>query len=226
VLRDRQPEPAAGGKPQPQRLAGRTDRLGGGELRWKATYFNRRITDLIDYDYDDPAFPNGIAVNVADRVKAQGGEAELSASLPGGWSLSASYTYARVRNRGSRVQRDRNPEQYAKGVIAYAPDDRPFGATASVNWTGDAYSTPSGFGRRNYGDYALVDLGFWLYPDGAARRHRFAVNVENLFDREYATRGIQSAVSDGGVLDGSNRRFLYFARGVPRTLRVSYGVGF
>lgn len=206
-------------------LGGRI-RVGGGVLRWKATYFNRRITDLIDYDYDNPAFPNGTYVNVPNKVKAEGAEAVLDATLPGGWSLLASYTYARVRDQGSSLQRNRNPEQYAKGAIAYAPDDRPFGANLTINWIGNVYSTASGFGRLNYGNYALVDLGVWLYPDGRARRHRFAVNLENAFDREYATRGFQSGVSDAGVLDGSNSRFLFFARGVPRTLRLSYGVSF
>ncbi|MET0251274.1 MAG: TonB-dependent receptor [Novosphingobium sp.] len=206
-------------------LGGRAG-LGGGELRWKATYFNRRITDLIDYDYDNPAFPNGTYSNVPGKVRAEGAEAQLDANFPGGWSLVASYTYTRVRNARSAVQRDRNPKQYAKAAIAFAPEESAFGANVTANWIGDVFSSPSGFGRRNYGNYALVDLGVWLYPDGAAQRHRFAVNVENLFDRDYATRGFRSAVSDAGVLDGSNRRFLFFERGVPRTLRASYGVAF
>jgi vitamin B12 transporter len=33
-------------------------------------------------------------------------------------------------------------------------------------------------------------------------------------------------VTDQGALDGSNSRFLYFSRGVPRTLRMSYGLSF
>lgn len=201
--------------------------LGSGELRWKATYFNRRITDLIDYDYDNPAFPNGTYTNVKDKVKAQGGELELEAALPGGWSALASYTYSRVRNEGASVQRDRTPTQYAKGTLSYAPTEHPFGGLITVNWIGNTYSSPPGFpARQNYGNYALVDAGIYLYPDGEARKHRFGINVENVFDKEYATRGFRSGVTDAGVLNGTNTRFQFFNRGVPRTLRMSYGVSF
>jgi vitamin B12 transporter len=206
--------------------AGGTLPAGAVTLGWKATYFNRRITNMIDYDYDNPAYPNGTYANLDGKVRSQGGEFELTARTAGGWNLNASYTYARVRKKGSSTQLDRNPRQFAKGTLSYAPEDRPFGANISVNWIGDVWSTASGFGRRNYGNYALVDAGAYLYVDGAARRNRFGVNVENLFNREYATRGYQSAVTDQGALDGSNSRFLYFSRGVPRTLRMSYGLSF
>lgn len=206
--------------------AGGTVPAGGIQLCWKATYFNRRISNMIDYDYDNPAFPNGTYKNIDDTVRSQGAELELDARLTGGWALSASYTYARVREKGASTQLDRNPKQYAKATMSYAPEDKPFGATINASWIGDVWSTASGFGRRNYGNYALVDAGAYLYLDGAARRNRFGVNVENLFNKEYATRGYQSAVTDQGALDGSNSRFLYFNRGVPRTLRVSYGLSF
>lgn len=201
--------------------------LGAGELRWKATYFNRRITDLIDYDYDNPAFPNGTYKNVTDKVKAQGAEMELEASFPGGLSALASYTYARVRNSGSSTQRDRNPRQLAKGGLSYSPADKPFGASIFASWIGDMFSKAAGsFPRRNYGNYALVDAGAYLYLDGNERRHKFAINIENIFDKEYATRGYRSGVTDAGVLDGTNSRFEFFNRGVLRTLRVSYGLSF
>jgi len=200
--------------------------VGAAQLRWKATYFNRRISDMIDTTYDDPAFPNGTYANLDGKVRSQGAELELGAGLPGGWNVSASYTYARVREKGTSTQLNRNPKQYAKANLSYAPEDRPFGASLNLNWIGDVWSTASGFGRSNYGNYALVDFGAYLYLDGAARRNRFGVNVENLFDKEYATRGYSSAVTDQGAMDGSNSRFLYFNRGVPRTLRMSYGLSF
>lgn len=190
-------------------------------LNWQATLFARRIDNLIDISYTDPAFPDGIYVNVDKRVNVQGAELELTARLNGGWELAASYTYTRSRNSGSDLQRDRTPSHLAHGSIAYTPVDIPFSANLSLDWVGDARSTVSGFGRRNYGNYVLVDAGFQLYPDGAAQRHRVGVNVENIFNKDYATRGYGSAQRD----DGSGR-FLYFTRGVPRTLRVSYGASF
>jgi vitamin B12 transporter len=200
--------------------------LGAASLGWKATYFDRRITDMIDSVYDDPAFPGGTYANLDGKVRSQGAEMELDARWPGGWGISASYTYARVREKGASTQLDRNPKQYAKAALSYAPEDQPFGASLNASWIGDVWSTASGAGRQNYGNYALLDVGAYLYIDGAARRNRFGVNIENLLDREYATRGYLSAATDQGVLDGSNSRFLYFNRGVPRTLRMQYGLSF
>jgi len=194
--------------------------LAGGLLHWQGTVFARRIDHLIDIDTANPAYPDGIYRNSESRVNVRGAEAVLGAVIADAWHLDASYTYARARNAGSSLQRDRTPEQLARGTVAWRPRTLPIGANASVNWVGDAYATASGFGRRNYGNYAIVDAGVQIFPD-AARRHRFGINVENLFDRDYATLGFQSAVPDSGV-----GRFLYFTRGVPRTLRVSYGMGF
>lgn len=200
--------------------------LGGGSLTMKASYFRRRITDLIDVSYDDPAYPDGIHVNADGKVLTDGAELVADAVWPGGWIASASFTYAHMRDKGSSRQRDRTPRQYGKASLAYMPQDRNFGARVAVNWVGDVTSTASGFGRINYGNYALVDVSAHVHPDGAARRHRFGIAIENLFNRAYATRGYASAVSDAGVLDGSNSRFLYYERGVPRTLRATYGVSF
>ena len=192
----------------------------GGRITAKASYFTRNISDLIDYDYDNPAFPNGVAVNVAGKVRARGYTAEAAAQLDGGFTLSASYTHSRVRNAGSSLQRDRVPLDVAQGSIAWAPTDLPFGANAQVRWVGDAFTTPSGFTRRNYGDYVTVDAGVFLFVD-RARHHRLGVTVENLFDRDYATRGFQSSPRDTG-----GGRFLYFARGLPQTFRATYGLSF
>ncbi|MFV0623205.1 TonB-dependent receptor plug domain-containing protein [Sphingomonas sp. ac-8] len=199
--------------------AGGSVALGVATVAWKAGYFHRDVTDLIDATYDDPAFPNGTYVNVDDKVRVRGAEAQLDAALGRDWHVNASYTYSRVRNEGATTQRDRSPAQFAKGAIVYAPVERRFGANVAVSWIGDVYSSPSGFARQNYGNYALVDLGAHVFLD-AARRNRFGINVENLTGEDYATRGFGSAAADDGG------RFLYFTRGVPRTLRVRYSLGF
>ncbi|MFC0205716.1 TonB-dependent receptor plug domain-containing protein [Novosphingobium soli] len=191
-----------------------------GRVTWQLTGFARRIDNLIDISYTDPDYPDGIYVNVDQRVKVRGAELQLGATIADAWELGASYTYTRSRDTGADVQRDRTPKQLARGSVAFRPADVPFSANVAVSWVGDTWRTVSGFGRRNYGDYVLVDAGFQIYPDGAARRHRFSVNLENIFDKDYAT-GLGSALRD----DGSGR-FLYATRGVPRTLRVSYGVSF
>lgn len=207
--------------------------LGFGEskIQWKATYFRRRITNLIAIDPDAEIDYGGITyfgtyINVPNKVNASGVDIELNATLQGGWTLAANYTLSRLRQQGSSLQLDRTPEQHARGTISYTPEDKPFGANVSVDWIGDSWSTPGGaFGRRNYGNYAVVNLGVHVYPD-AARHHRLGVNIENLLNEDYASRGFGRTISDAGRLDGTNSQFLYYWRGTPRTLRVSYGVAF
>jgi len=186
----------------------------------KATYFRRRIDNLISISFDDPAFPEGLYVNTEGRVKVEGGEAIFAANLMDGLNLDASYTYTRARNRTSDLQLNRIPKHLARGTLAYSPAEQPFGGNVTVNWVGDVWTTATGFGRLNYGNYAIVDAGIHVFTD-RERRHRIGFNVENLFDKEYATRGFQSAARD----DGSGR-FLYYARGVPQSFRLSYSLGF
>lgn len=197
----------------------------GGELArwpvsWRLTGFARRIDSLIADAYDDPAYPDGVYVNVDGAVKVDGFEAAVSTPLPSDLRLDASYTYARSRDPGSARQRDRTPRMFAKAQLAYAPPDRPFGVNLAANWTGDVFQTVAGFGRLNYGDNLVVDLGAHVWLDGAARHHRLSARLENLFDTDYATR-LGSTFVDGST----TTRFLYASRGAPRAgyLRYSYG---
>ncbi len=192
----------------------------GQAVSWKLTGFARRIDNLISDVYDDPAYPEGLYVNVDGRVKVSGAEASAQARLGSDFSLNASYTHTRSRDEGSSQQRDRTPVDFLKASLDYAPTGRAFGADLSVNWTGDVYQTVSGFGRLNYGDYTVVDLAGHVFLDGAARHHRLGVRVQNLFDTDYAAR-LGSAVVDGGT-----SRFLYRNLGVPRTASVRYTYAF
>lgn len=191
----------------------------GGRFTWQLTGFARRIDDLIVDVYDLPAFPDGIYVNVDDEVKSRGVELSGTAQLTDSISTRASYAYTRTRAEGAGRQFDRIPVNQAKGSIAYEPVDMPFGASATLLWTGDVYQTVSGFGRVNYGDYVVVDLAAHVFID-KARRHRVTARLENAFDEDYATR-VNSA-----VVDLSTQRFFYRFLGVPRTLHVSYAYNF
>jgi vitamin B12 transporter len=196
-------------------------RFGGDRVTWKLSVFARRIDDLIDIDYDDPAYPDGIYVNSDGRVNVHGAKPSLRYGWPAAGRPRAASPIAghATRDRTASATARPKPSRTARSPIS-PTTVRSAPAPRSTGWA-NAWSSPSGFARRNYGNYAVVDLGAHFYPDGAARRHRFGINVENVFDQDYATRSYASAARD----DGSGR-FLYFIRGVPRTLRVSYGIGF
>lgn len=206
---------------KPEESLGGSFAIGGqdGRFAWQVTGFARRIDDLIVDVYDRPAFPDGLYVNVDQRVRTRGLELSGSARLADGVTTRISYAYTRTRAEGAGRQFDRIPEQQAKASLAYDPADRPFGASASLLWTGDIHQTVSGFGRVNYGDYMVVDLAAHAFLD-RGRRHRLTARLENALDEDYATR-VNSAPADL-----STQRFLYRFLGVPRTLHVSYAYSF
>jgi vitamin B12 transporter len=192
-----------------------------GKLTLQATYFARRIENLITIVFTNPSFPEGLYDNTTGRVRVRGFEGRAGFSFLEGWRIDGSYTHTRARTRAApTVQINRIPEDVATGTLAYNSPDNPFGANVSVNWVGKVWSSATGIGRLNYGNYAVVDLGMHYFIDDA-RRHRLGFNVENLFDKGYATRGYQTALRDN-----STTRFTYYTRGVPLTVRFSYGLTF
>jgi vitamin B12 transporter len=196
-------------------VGGRTERL-----TWQVAGFLRKIDDLIIDDYAQPGFPDGIYVNTAGKVKSRGVEVQATARVTDSVTVRGSYAYTRTREDGAGVQFTRIPKQQVKASLSYDPEDRPFGASASLLWTGDIYQPVSGFGRVNYGNYVVVDVAAHVFLDDSERRHRLTARVENVFDEDYATR-INSA-----PIDLSPQRFLYRFLGVPRTLHVSYAYSF
>ncbi|PZQ59370.1 MAG: TonB-dependent receptor [Phenylobacterium zucineum] len=196
-------------------IGGETDRWS-----WQLTGFARKVEDLITDDYDQPGFPDGIYVNTDGKVKVRGFEASGGARLAEGLSARASFAYTRSRQAGAGRQFDRVPKTQAKASVNWDPAQRPYGASATLLWTGDVFQNVTGFGRVNYGDYAVVDLAAYVYLDPSKRRHRLVARLENAFDEDYATR-VNSA-----VIDLSTQRFLYRFRGVPQTLHVSYAYSF
>lgn len=216
------PFSAAGNRDlKPEESLGGSLAIGGqdGRVTWQVTGFARRIDDLIVDVYDRPAFPEGLYVNVDQRVRTRGLELSGSANLADGITARVSYAYTRTRAEGAGHQFDRIPEHQAKASLAYDPADRPFGASATLLWTGEVHQTVSGFGRVNYGNYVVADVAAHVFLD-RARQRRITARLENALDEGYATR-VNSAPADL-----STQRFLYRFLGVPRTLHVSYAYSF
>nr|WP_298724249.1 TonB-dependent receptor plug domain-containing protein [uncultured Steroidobacter sp.] len=186
-----------------------------GAIAWQLTGFARDIDNLIDVGDATDEFPNGRYQNLPGEVRVRGLEASLVAPLGAAFRTSLSYTYSRSRPEGSDLQIQRIPESYAKGSLQFTPARLPLDASATLNWVGSVYQSVSSFGRQNYGNYFTLNLAARYFVD-AARRHRIGVNLQNVFDEEYATR-LSSAQRD----DGSGA-FIAHRLGVPRTYGVSY----
>jgi vitamin B12 transporter len=135
--------------------------------------------------------------------------------LSASFKTSFSYTFSESRPEGSDLQISRVPESYAKGALQFTPARLPLDASATVNWVGDVYQPLRTSGRRNYGNYVTFNLAA-RYFVGGTRRHQVGVNVQNVFDEEYATRLVEARFDDG------SGPFLARRLGVPRTYGVTY----
>jgi outer membrane cobalamin receptor len=182
---------------------------------WQVTGFWRKVDDIIGYDYDQAAYPDGIFNNLGE-AKIRGFELLGGVSLTDTIRVEAGYTHVRARIEGQDRQMDYNPSDQAKASIGL--DRGQFGGSLAARWTGDVAARVNGtFGVVPFGDVVVADLSTFFYL-GQDRRHQLAARLENVFDEKYVTLGGYRPFSpdDGGA------DFLAGTRGVPRTLHVSY----
>jgi vitamin B12 transporter len=189
---------------------------GDGNLQWQIIYFTRDIENLIQIDFNNPAFPDGRFENFDQTVESDGWEFALTAALNERNSLMFDYTDtdARVKGTGAPVQDI--PESLIKLGWTYTAMQAPVDINVSVLNVGDVFDVvASGVGRVDHGDYTVVDVGAGFYFDDD-RRHRLGLRLENLFDEDYA------ASMGRGRRDLNNAAYAYRNLGAPRSLHVSY----
>ena len=189
-----------------------------GASHWLATIFWREIDNIIDFDYDQPAFPNGTFSNFG-QATIKGFEILGGVSLTDRLTLEADYTNNQVRLVGQDVQMQYNPRWHSKLSLGY--EQGQFGGSVDSRWVSNISSSQGSFGRVDHGDYNVVDLSAFMYI-GAERNSQLAVRLENALDEQYpALRGFRPADFD----DGSGT-FLAMLQGAPRTVRVSFRQSF
>ena len=189
-----------------------------GASHWLATIFWREIDNIIDFDYDQPAFPNGTFSNFG-QATIKGFEILGGVSLSDRLTLEADYTNNQVRLVGQDVQMQYNPRWHSKLSLGY--EQGQFGGSVDSRWVSNISSSQGSFGRVDHGDYNVVDLSAFMYI-GAERNSQLAVRLENALDEQYpALRGFRPADFD----DGSGT-FLAMLQGAPRTVRVSFRQSF
>ncbi|GAA5056315.1 hypothetical protein GCM10023208_21000 [Erythrobacter westpacificensis] len=178
--------------------------------------FYREVEDLIGITYDLPAYPDGFLVNTDGQVKVWGGEFIVNAQLSDVFSVTLDYTHTEAEEEGTDEQIQDVPRDLAKLILNARSTDGQFGGNVAVNYVGDVFDSVSGgIGRVEHGNYAVVDLSAFAYPD-RDQRHRIGVRLENLFDADYATR-ITRVRRDA---DGSS--YAADNLGTPLTLHATY----
>ena len=189
---------------------------GDAGLQWQIIYFTREVENLIDIDFNNPAFPDGRFENFDEAVESDGWEFVLSAAINERSSVSFDYTDTDAHFKGSSAPLQRIPESLMKLGWTYSAMSAPVDVGISVLHAGDVFdNVASGIGRVDYGDYTVVDVAAGFYFD-EDRRHRLGLRLENAFDEDYGT-------SIGrGRRDTNNSVYPYRNLGAPRQLHVSY----
>ena len=193
--------------------------MGGHRAHIEVTGFARDITDLIDLDTFDNVTSQDVFGNVAGTVRVRGGQAQADAAITDAVSANLNYTYNSAK-QDNGAQLDRIPQSLFKAGLDYHPADRPFGATASIAYTGKAARGIRGT-EVGYGDYTVVDISGRYFLD-AGRHQQLNLSIRNLFDQQYGLpgRGCRDVSTDGPF--DCSLPYTYVNLGMPRTFAVSY----
>ncbi|WP_296600413.1 TonB-dependent receptor [Phenylobacterium sp.] len=185
-------------------------------FRVEAIAFFRDTKDLISLDGATPDPDVLQFINLPDKVKARGFELSASGQATDWVSWKAAYTHARTKQTGSALQLVNVPEDFGMASVDISPPGKPYGAGARLNWVGDVYDNlPSGIGRVNRGNYAVVDLT--AYVDVGPGR--LSAKLENALGEDYA-------VLTRRYFRDTGPAYIGHFRGAPRTLHVSYAYSF
>ena len=192
----------------------------GGNWRYfhcDAGYFFHEIEDMIEsvtLDSGDSTYEN-----VEGKTKIDGVEVSAGIGPFSGFSFDVSATWADAEDKDTGEQLERIPEFYGTANVGYRHTTGRFGADLMTRYTGDIYERGLGdYDDVNYGDYFIADASVFV-TFGREKRHKLTLRVENIFDKEYATRYNRAKNTEEDY-------FLYHQYGLPRNVVVGYAYTF
>ena len=181
--------------------------------------FRRTVDDLIDIDFNLPAYPDGFIVNTDAQVEVKGGELVLGARLGERVKVTFDYTYSEAQADGSNDQLQDIPRELLKLGVDWTTSDGRYGAGMNLNHVGEIFDEVAVVGRVEHGDYEVLDLSGFAFLD-VARRHRLGLRLENALDEEYASQMRRTR------RDADASSYAAWALGTPRTGHMTYSYRF
>lgn len=192
--------------------------IGGnvGSLNYELTGFKRKITDYIDSYVS--VFIAGVEgesfINTNDEVDIDGIELSASMQFTRTFNGSFSYTNTNAEFNDNGKQLTGIPESEIKLGLGYEAESSPFGLRLTLNHVGDLNERQA----TTRGNYTVMDLS-GHYEFGTKQQHSVVLRIENLADKEYATRVDRGTRDLGGA-------YLYDNLGMERTLHANYTYNF
>jgi len=179
--------------------------------------FRRDITDYIDSYV--PLEIAGVVgesfVNSNDEVQVRGFEAIATFRLNEAWGVNLSHNNTESELNGDGIQLTGIPETETKVQANYNSTSVPMGFTFSINHVGEINARRG----ETRGKYTVMDLSGY-YNLGNDGQHQLTLRVENLTDKEYASR------VDRGTLDATGTSYLFDNLGMSRTFHAGYSYCF
>lgn len=171
---DLQPEKAKGWD------AGIAQKLIGDAVTVRATWFQRKVTNQIDFDLQSYTY-----ANIA-RARARGAEVELSIAPTTDLLFTANYTYTDARNRERSDPNFGNQlARRPRNTVNVTGDYRwPFGLSTGATITHVSGSFDDAANSARLGGYVLVDLRASMPITESIELYG---RIENLFDERYQT---------------------------------------
>ncbi|MBA3054316.1 MAG: TonB-dependent receptor [Sphingomonadales bacterium] len=144
-----------------------------GHGRLSLAWFDRRTTNLIDYDFATYTYFN------VGRIRAKGIELAMAVSDWQGFDVNLAYTWTDARNQLTGTRLARRPENVVSASIDYA---WPFGLRTGIdlNHAGDRYDDQANTALVPAYDVVGLRASF---PFG--RKVELYGRIDNLFDKAY-----------------------------------------
>ncbi|KRB79307.1 TonB-dependent receptor [Sphingomonas sp. Root710] len=160
--------------------AGITQKLIGDAVEVRATWFQRKTVNQIDFDLGTFTY-----ANIA-RARARGAEVELRITPTSDLLFTANYTYSKAINREPTDPNFGNDlARRPRNVVNVTGDYRwAFGLSTGATITHVSKSFDNAGNTSLLGDYVLVDLRAAFPVTGAIELYG---RIENLFDERYQT---------------------------------------
>lgn len=181
-------------------------------LSFEVIAFSRNITDYIASYI--PLVINGVEgesfTNSDDEVQMDGFEIITSFALSPQWTANASFNKTETEFNGDGVQLTGIPETETKLRANYDAANLPFGMSLTLNHVGDINARQG----QERGNYTVMDLSGY-YNFGAAEQHQVTLRIENLTDKEYASRVDRGTLDVGGA-------YVFDNLGMSRTFHAAY----